>query len=621
MITHWPTEDGAEFEAHRRITADRIPAIDFMSESQLRHFVLERWRRAYQAKRPHLEQMKIEEKYWSGRHYSDAQDNRENPVVNLAFALIETLHANLTESLPVPQIVPTRGGMSALEAESQSEFAKWLMRATQFTGPYLLNQRAKLKHGTCFYNMVIDPANGICWPRFMSGYDFYKDPFARFEDELEYYFHAGPVPTRLLWALYPKQRQFIKPDGYMSPSWDVLVRPYLDEMGLNAGSIVPAVFPGMHFTKESEPAANTGTQLVISPESHSDADAETTFVLNMFVRDRSKMLVRYVGEHVREDRLDPGMYVRTPMVRPRPEPCCPSGWRVITMTATGAFLEPGAPLDPCFLGMNIVVGRNYAHEGRFYGVSDLQNVIPINRDYNRHRMLLRRSLEYEALPIMLMDEDAGTDIDERAADPGDAVKKRRGTEVRWLDYKGVASGHFEMVNAIRAEFDSVSGVYDATYGRRPEGIEAGVAIRDLRNAALTRVRAKENLQLLELKTVLKKMMYATSKKANRPIVFQATSGRMISIDPQKLVLETDIEFARGSGTAISKEIWEEKLKELFQLGIVDEQAVLEMSDFPMRGDLLKRIEQRRIVEMALAAKENAAQGGGKPPGGNNGGSE
>jgi hypothetical protein len=615
MITSWPLENGAQFHASSRVTPDRIPAIDFMSEGALKHFVLERWRRAYNAKAPELSRLKTEELYWSGHHYETAQDNRENPVINLCFALVETVWANLTEALPTPQIIPTRSGFGRQKAEDINEFAKWLMRANNFATPYLGNQHIKLKHGTCYYRVLVDPATGIAWPKMLSPYDFYKDPFCRDVDEMQYYFHAGPVPTRLLWDLYPGLRDQIKPDGLMSPSWDVMVRPYMDDSTVGGGAAMAgAVFPGFHFTKESEAVADTTTQLVPSPDVPSYADAETTFVLNMVTRDYSKMAVKYLGESVRPDQMDPGLYVRTPMVRSRAERSCPSGWRVISMTANGTLLEPGAPLDPCYLGLDLVVGRNYVHEGRFYGISELHNAIPVNRDYNRRRLLLNRSLEYEALPIMLMDEDAGTDIDDRAAEPGDAIKKRRGTQVEWLRYASMGAGQFELLKTSRSDFDTVSGVYDATYGRRPEGIEAGVAIRDLRNAALTRVRAKEAALTIELKTLLKKLMYATGRKAHRPIMFQASDGREISIRAEDLVMEYDMEFALHSGTAVSREIWEEKLKELYQLGIVDEQAVLEMSDFPMRGDLLQRLEQRRIIEMAMAQKEAAASpnSGNKP---------
>lgn len=617
MISSWKLEDGSEFHAARRVTPDRIPAIDFMSEGALKHFVMERWRRAYNAKIPELNRLKIEELYWSGHHYETAQDNRENPVINLCFALVETVWANLTESLPTPQIVPARAGFSKQKANDLNEFAKWLMRANNFSTPYLANQHTKLKHGTCYYRTIVDPATGIAWPKWLSPYDFYKDPFSRDVDEMQYYFHAGPVPTRLLWDLYPALRKLIKPDGIQSPSWDVLVRPYMDDSQVGGGAITAgAVFPGFHFTKESETVSDTMTQLVTSPDAPSYADAETTFVLNMVTRDYSKMPVQYVGEKVRPDQMDPGLFVRTPMVRARAERSCPSGWRVISMTSHGALLEPGAPLDPCFLGLDLVVGRNYTHEGRFYGVSELANTIPINRRYNRRELMIDRVLEFEGMPIMVLDEDAGTDIDDRAAEPGDAIKKRRGTQVDWLKPPGTSAGQFEATRTVRADFDTVSGVYDATYGRRPEGIEAGVAIRDLRNAALTRVRAKEPQLTMELKTLLKKLMYATGKKCKRPIMFQATDGRPISIDPHDLTLEFDMQFALHSGTAVSREIWEEKLKELYQLGVVDEQAVLEMSDFPLRGELLQRLETRRILEMALAQREaesQGASGGGKPP--------
>lgn len=619
----WDLPDGKRFEALERHAPDTIPILDHHTEGTLRGWLLERWRRAYMAKLPELDRNKTQEKYYSGFHYNDAMDNRNNPVTNFCFGTVETVWANSVESSPVPEIKAAKA-LTFQKAQLLSEYARWVVRATRFAQAVADNERVKYKHGTAYYLTVVDPETGICWPKTQSIYDFYKDPFARDVDELQYFFIAGPVPTRWLQNQFPQHAKNIKADGIMSPSYDVLYRPYFDAVGVSGNtSTAGATFPGFHASKEGSPfdptgtdVEDTGTQLVAVPDAYRDIDSDTTFLIQMFVRDYSKMPVKYLGDIIEPDPTDEALSIRTPAFKSRAEPCCSSGWRVIQMTARGLFVDPGSPLDDCFLGLPIVKDVDYKHEGRWYGVGELDNLIPLNRQYNRRSFLLNRALEFEALPILLMDEDAGTDLDERAAEPGEALKKKRGTEVGWLKFNTVAAQQFEMRAIEAADMQRVTGVQDAQMGQRPAGIEAGVALRELQRAAQTRIRGKEPGRLMALAQLLKKCMYATGKKALHPISFMASDGQLMSIDPSDLLLEYDIEFAQGSGSALSKEVWNEQMKEYFQLGIVDEEAVIKANpDIPDQAGLLQRIAERRMLEAEMA-RSQAAQGG--PPEGGGG---
>lgn len=620
MMPVWDLPDGKRFEALERHAPDTIPMLDQHTEDTLRGWLLERWRRAYMAKLPELDRNKTQEKYYSGFHYNEPHDNRNNPITNFCFGTVETVWANAVESSPVPQIKPAKG-LSFEKAQILSEYARWVIRATRFAQAVSDNERVKYKHGTCYYLTTVDPETGICWPKVQSVYDLYKDPYARDVDELQYLFIAGPVPTRWLQNQFPALRDKIKPDGIMSPSYDVLYRPYFEAVSVSGNtSTAGATFPGFSASKEGSPfdptgtdVADTTTQLVSVPDAYYDNDADTTFLIQMFVRDYSKMPVKYMGDIVEQDPTDESLSLRTPAFKSRLEPCCASGWRVLQMTARGVFVDPGSPLDECFLGLPIVKDVDYKHEGRWYGVGELDNLIPLNRQYNRRSFLLNRALEFEALPILLMDEDAGSDLDERAAEPGEALKKRRGTEVGWMKFNGVTSQQFELRAIEAADMQRVTGVQDAQMGQRPAGIEAGVALRELQRAAQTRIRGKEPGRLMALAQLLKKCMYATGKKAKASITFMASDGQIKSIDPADLTLEYDIEFAQGSGSALSKEVWDEKMKEYFQLGIVDEEAVIRANpDIPDQAGLLQRLAERRMLEAQMAANQSASQ---KPSGG------
>jgi hypothetical protein len=282
------------------------------------------------------------------------------------------------------------------------------------------------------------------------------------------------------------------------------------------------------------------------------------------------------------------------------EPCSESGWTVVQMTSDGVILDE-SPLDTCFLGLPIVIGRDYWHEGRFYGIGEIDNVLPINRAYNRRKRLLNRALEFEATPVLLVDRDIGSDFDASGMDPGDVIKANRGARAEFLSFQGPQSGQFELLQVERMDGDIVSGVHDVQSGRKPKGVESGVAMRALQEAGQTRIRGKERPGFHEQTILLKKMMYCAAKKLNRNIMYQTNGGQQLSISPQELLHEYDIRFAEGTGMATSKAALEEKLLNMYGMGLIDRQAVLEQSEIPG----WQMIAQRMAMMEQMAAEQAA----------------
>jgi len=294
----------------------------------------------------------------------------------------------------------------------------------------------------------------------------------------------------------------------------------------------------------------------------------------------------------------------------RPEDTCPSGWRLLQFTASGAFLG-SQPVDPAFLGLPLEFGRDYGQAGRFYSPGEIDHIIPINRSVNKRYNLLNRSLEFEAIPILVADTNTGIDIDQRPVEPGDVLKKLVGSDIRWLDFKGVANQQFELLGLEQRDMDTVSGVHDVQQGRRPEGIEAAAAIRNLQDAAQTRIRGKEGPQFTELVRVLKKCMYLTGKKAKTGIMYRASSGEMREMDPELLTRDFDIRFAQGSGTVVSRALQEEKVLGLFDRGLMDKQSVLERLGVKNIGTIMQRLEQESVMQAQLAAATGQVGGDDK----------
>ena len=444
--------DGATFIAHERIDYD-VDVAQGMAQSEFDGWFFSRFREAYAAKKPEIERLKMCELYYSGFHFLDPQMNREMKVTNLCFSTVETVHPTMTEATPRPEIVPRRQYQKH-EVSGIQEYAQWLMDSTEWDLAYHLNSREKLKYGWCVYLLVVDPRTGICYPKPYSVFDFYKDPFARHEDDMERFFLASPVPTSWLRSRYPDHAEAIRPDNIASPSYDVLERPYYDAftLGGSYSSLDSIVAGSAHAETDADPGG--GRSLVPAEEGRMRA-AGTTFLIQGFFRDRRMKPVHYSGDLAYKNE-NGFSYTHAPTTKlyRRFEPVCESGWCMCAYTASGLKLE-ATPLDPCFLGIPIEIGRDYAQLGRFYPPGELDHMISINRSMNRRYNLLNRSLEFEAVPILVADGDTGIDIDQRAVEPGDVLKKIRGTDLRWLDFRGAQAQQFEM---LRLEKDDIQQI-------------------------------------------------------------------------------------------------------------------------------------------------------------------
>lgn len=601
---------GSTFIAHQRLE-NTFDLYGGMTPEEFQGWMFQRFREAYAAKKPEIERLKLNELYYSGFHFIDPQQNRENKVTNMCFATVETVHPVMTEQKPRPEIVMRRQYQDDVASTIQ-EYAQWVMDTTEFDLCYHLNTREKLKYGWCVTLLVVDPRTGMCWPKVYSVFDFYKDPFARHEDEMEYFFLAAPVPTSWLRATYPQFADRIVSDNIASPGYDVLEKPYFDAYGTSGdyNSLESAI--GGRFTLEGplysgqSQDVQSGGQPVVSPEAGTMENAGTTFLIQMFVRDRRLMAVHYTGDIATPNPPDEsGMssgFTHVPSADNwiRHEPCTPSGWVCCTATASGVMLPP-YPVDPCFMGIPVEIGRDYGQAGRFYCPGEQDMLIPINRSVNRRNALLNRSLEYEAVPVLVSDVDTGIDVDKTAIEPGDVLKKQRGSDIRWLEFRGAASQQFEMVQQEKLDAQQITGVQDVSQGRRPEGIEAAAAIRNLQDAAQTRIRGKEGPAFIEWTRVLKKMLVATGKKCKERIYFRGRNGESSSIDPAWLCYEYDIRFARGTGSVLGRATNEEKYMNMAGAGLIDRETALEALDVPNIPTILKRLALEAQIQQNAAA--------------------
>lgn len=618
--------DGRKFHALERLDGGRplygslVDDEKGEARQQLVQWAMDRFIEAVRAKVPENERLRRNEWYYNGHHWNDPVANRENEVRNFCFATVETVLPILTEVRPRPEVVLRKQYGDEIKADDLNDRANWVMDVAGFDYNCALGDREKLKHGYSVYLLDVGE-DKVCRNLPYSVYDFYRDPCATNDDEMDYYFLARPLATDYLASIYDPQRFphlwavnddgsigdfLLKPDNILSPSYRAIQYPY-ELAGTTGGSGTPFepenIFGAVARLESGDPngASNGTVSLVRTQDQEKRAYGRTTFLIQMVVRDRTVRLVHYSGDISEPDGTGTFKYTPSAMPWRRYEPNCDSGWRIVTFTADGTFVDSVA-LDSCFLGRNVVIDRDYPQVGRWECPGELDHVIPINRSLNRRLTNIRNAHAFEVDPILVLDQGAGNDIQGRSVASGEVIRKQPGTQVSFLEPPKATTQQFEMVTIDLSHMDFVSGIHDVTTGRRPEGIEAASAIRNLQDAAQTRIRGKELPAFNAKVLMLKKMMYATGRKMDPSTLFMASDGKVKPVDPKMLTMEYDIRFAQGSGTVIGRAQQEEKTIALRQQGLIDTQSTLERLN--IRG--IPQIMSRLMLESQAKAAQQGA---------------
>lgn len=559
------------------VREDRMPEIaGATTEKQIVDVASNWWQMACEARQPELERLYVMEKLYAGFHYNP-EAMRRLSTTNFAFSIVETVHPLLTQHQPQLEVMG-REPMDSMKADKIERFANWLQQANGSQRTFRRNTRVKLKYGYSLYMLTCDAASGMPYPVDWSPYDWIPDPTARDATWAEFFFFAAPFPTRRLRAMFG--RNDIEPDNYASPAYEVATRAYLDyytgQNGTNRYRASAATNPDS--TAPYLGSQPTGSVKLVPSGSVQHSGFDTTFVVSLVVRDYGTVRMLYPGKLIGPPAPGDTMPTETPCYHCVRETACPSGWRLIHMTADGKILADG-PLDPAYGGLHFVVDWDYEHELRLSAFGEIDQIAPLIRDYNERKNLLNRSLRLSAAPVLVVTRGSGLNFD-KAIEPGDVLEISRGSEMKWMEYRGPGAEHFEMLNRTKSDIDAVSGVHDPLTGQRPPGVEAGVAFRELIGQAAQRIQGKVPGSMEARWAVLTKLCQLASKKLKRGIWVRATDGTMKPIEPSDLEGQYDIMPAEGTATAADRRELEEKAFAFFQAGLIPPFEVLKRADYP-----------------------------------------
>jgi hypothetical protein len=558
------------------------------------------------SKQPETERLRRCSRFYEGFHYKHSWMNKTRPITNYCHSVVETVVPQLTEMKPRPEIVPRQPARSVDSVKRLQRYASWLQSRASFDMWNILATRDASIYGWAPSIVSFDYRTGMPYPQNISSFDLYMDAAANSFEQAEVVAIGTPVSTQKLRANYPEhaKRGLIIPDGIASPSFEACEQPWFENMeGTGAGQL-PTTITAAVSRVEGGPV--TGQTAWYTPTPEGAPYAATTFLIQLLVRDSSEKKCSWVGY---EDRLgqDGESFRVAGAHRVVDHPCCENGWRLITMTYSGAILE-NCPVEPFF---PVKMLRRYPRVDRRWSLGDLDNVIPVQRQILMRDYLLMRGLELQGNPPLLTDTNSGLAADKDTIEGGEVLRLARGSTAQWLEARGPSEHQFEMRMMNSRDIDTIGGVHDVSQGQRPAGIEAASAIRSLQSAAAIRFRGFEVIAHMHRADMLKSLMIGAAKKLQRRIYFMA-GGEQSWVDPEELEMEYDIDFAQGTGNAPAKQEIEERAFLLFDRGVLDEDSLLQAVDWMGREEVLSKLAQRAKFAMASGGGEPNGSSGKKP---------
>ena len=264
------------------------------------------------------------------------------------------------------------------------------------------------------------------------------------------------------------------------------------------------------------------------------------------------------------------------------------------------------------------------------GESWMKHVMPINRVINSLESSVYDYNYRVAKGRIVVDKDSG--VKSISNVHGEIISKNRGAEVRALDMPSLPVATSAQIERMNRYIEDIGGAHDASLGRIPPGVKSGIGVAELKQSdATSQDDLVDNLEDF-LTSVAKKMLkkiaenYSTkkvvqdlgykeenaqyfavigekfAKKGKKEDIVEGHEGQ-VKIGPDWLDIavigsENNIRVTIGSWLGYTKEMMQEKLLKLLQLGAIDQKTFLQLWEF---GDVDKIVQQTR-TEMILKAQ-------------------
>jgi hypothetical protein len=517
------------------------------------------------------------DKFYRGRQWTDTTTaNKSYPVLNYCFGLIESVVPRLTDSTPEVLVMPRRDPTNVPLAKMLGYGHEHIWYVNKMDAQLKSFIRMGMKYGTSILKTIWDPdafdGMGEVTYKVVHPMNFYPDPRAYSVAEMDFCFMVVKKPLEFFLRRWPEKGKLVSPDD----------------------------------------DATTDTERVQGSDRISTEQVAT--LKEYWFRDEEG--------HV----------------------CCMYFAGEIVLQVIGGELDADKKGEPVYRHNKFPFSRfcDYELDKHFWGVGEVELVMLLNRLINSFeaqiidntRLMANTEWVVNKLMSGLREEDAWM-FDSK---PGNVIFSHNGgvDKVPGMPVPAHIPRHIEfLVSAM----EQILGIHDVAQGKRPVGVRAASGIIALQEAANIRIRQKaKSLEdaledAAEQATHLMleyydepRMVRVTGFKVpialnvrqllNKQLLRAGVAAGMVPLTPEQVNMgmvpspeqtgmpqeeymgklhqdlkypDFDVIVKVGPSVPYSQALLYEQSKEFYQLGIIDRQAVLDVTNFPGKEDILRRM--------------------------------
>lgn len=273
---------------------------------------------------------------------------------------------------------------------------------------------------------------------------------------------------------------------------------------------------------------------------------------------------------------------------------------------------------------NIVKFIDMVMPGEFWGMGEVVQIKDPQRMINKFKSMVVNILRFVSDPPLITDQGAidDDDLENWINEPGIVIEKTPGSEVAWLQMQMPNPGLIGYVQEAEREINTISGIQEWTPSKGG-GLPSGNALYQMQEIGQTRLRLKmrnmeaslKKLGIMVVKLMLKnyteprimrimgddsKAQYVKIYREPDPAIAQEMKlqiegtpeepSGMISINLAEIDPDIDLEVTIEPALPLGKSAQFQQGQTLLQMGAIDPQAMLEISDFPDKEKIAERMK-------------------------------
>jgi hypothetical protein len=266
--------------------------------------------------------------------------------------------------------------------------------------------------------------------------------------------------------------------------------------------------------------------------------------------------------------------------------------------------------------VQFVKGNPYQHQqypfvkfphlptGRFYADSIINDLLPVQREYNRTRGQIIESKNRMAHP-QLIAAQGSIQASKMTTEPGQVILYKLGyPKPEPLPLQNLPAYVMQEVDRCLMDFEDISGQHQVSKGQVPPGVTAATAISYLQEQdesmlATTYAAIEEGFEKIAYQTLCYVKQYWSTPRMVK-VVGRDGQFNVIAFQGSDLRSNTDIRIEAGSALPTSKSAKQALLMDLMTQGFIAPEKGLEL----MEVGGVQRLYEEIQIDSAQASREN-----------------